>query len=316
MNKNKRHDDISDDEIRIIGNSGNTPNIKRIVIIALVALLVVGVVVAFLMPFNEPVSYASPLIEQEEVPIYGVEQVTEVDHIDAIQSLSRLDDPKSDRAFVELRDTMINDVPLRIYIPHNAELTLHVGKVDREDVNIIYTAEAAFIRADNHAILGAFVLKGEPLAWGLSMRGYCASIDGKVTVGVADNSPLFEEAINRGGYFFRQYPLVDNGVFVANEPKNKSTRRAICEREGEIFMVESLAKESFHDFTQALVDLGVDNAVNLAGSEAYGWALDRDGVKHEFGTPNFYTGRGKMPKNTNYIVWRVAESGVESLVEE
>ena len=58
MNKNKRHDDISDDEIRIIGNSGNTPNIKRIVIIALVALLVVGVVVAFLMPFNEPVSYA------------------------------------------------------------------------------------------------------------------------------------------------------------------------------------------------------------------------------------------------------------------
>ena len=315
MNKNKRHDDISDDEIRIIGNSGNTPNIKRIVIIALVALLVVGVVVAFLMPFNEPVSYASPLIEQEEVPIYGVEQVTEVDHIDAIQSLSRLDDPKSDRAFVELRDTMINDVPLRIYIPHNAELTLHVGKVDREDVNIIYTAEAAFIRADNHAILGAFVLKGEPLAWGLSMRGYCASIDGKVTVGVADNSPLFEEAINRDGYFFRQYPLVDDGKFVANEPKNKSVRRAICERKGEIFMIESLSKESFHDFTQALVDLGVDNAVNLAGSEAYGWAIDSEGVKHEFGTPNFYTGRGRMPKNTNYIVWRPKGTDEEHVAE-
>jgi hypothetical protein len=315
MNKNKRHDDISDDEIRIIGNSGNTPNIKRIVIIALVALLVVGVVVAFLMPFNEPVSYASPLIEQEEVPIYGVEQVTEVDHIDAIQSLSRLDDPKGDRAFVELRDTMINDVPLRIYIPHNAELTLHVGKVDREDVNIIYTAEAAFIRADNHAILGAFVLKGEPLAWGLSMRGYCASIDGKVTVGVADNSPLFEEAINRDGYFFRQYPLVDNGRFVANEPKNKSVRRAICERKGEIFMIESLSKESFHDFTQALVDLGVDNAVNLAGSEAYGWAIDSEGVKHEFGTPNFYTGRGRMPKNTNYIVWRPKGADEEHVSE-
>lgn len=315
MNKNKRHDDISDDEIRIIGNSGDTPNIKRIVIIALVALLVVGVVVAFLMPFNEPVSYASPLIEQEEVPIYGVEQVTEVNHIDAIQSLSRLDDPKGDRAFVELRDTMINDVPLRIYIPHNAELTLHVGKVDREDVNIIYTAEAAFIRADNHAILGAFVLKGEPLAWGLSMRGYCASIDGKVTVGVADNSPLFEEAINRDGYFFRQYPLVDDGKFVANEPKNKSVRRAICERKGEIFMIESLSKESFHDFTQALVDLGVDNAVNLAGSEAYGWAIDSEGVKHEFGTPNFYTGRGRMPKNTNYIVWRPKGADEEHVVE-
>ena len=148
------------------------------------------------------------------------------------------------------------------------------------------------------------------------MRGYCASIDGEVTIGVADNSPLFEEAINRGGYFFRQYPLVDNGLFVANEPKNKSTRRAICEREGEIFMIETLSKESFHDFTQALVDLGVDNAVNLAGSEAYGWALDRDGEKHEFGTPNFYTGRGKMPKNTNYIVWRVKTCGVETAIAE
>ena len=188
--------------------------------------------------------------------------------------------------------------------------------MDREDEDVVYTAEAAFIRADNHAILGAFVLKGEPLAWGLSMRGYCASIDGEVTVGVADNSPLFEEAINRGGYFFRQYPLVDNGVFVANEPKNKSVRRAICERRGEIFMIESLTKESFHDFTQALVDLGVDNAVNLAGSEAYGWAIDRDGAKHEFGTPNFYTGRGKMPKNTNYLVWRVKDSGVEASVAE
>lgn len=123
-------------------------------------------------------------------------------------------------------------------------------------------------------------------------------------MGVADNSPLFEEAIERGGYFFRQYGLVDEGVLVENEPKNKSIRRAICERRGEIFMVESLNKESFHDFAQALVDLDIDNAVNLPGSEAYGWAIDGDDEVHEFGTPNFYTGRGKMPKNTNYIVWR------------
>ena len=315
MNKNKRHDDISDDEIRIIGNSGNTPNIKRIVIIALVALLVVGVVVAAIMLSTKPAPTAASTNKQVNIPIYGEEVVLKPNVISDNGRLSRIDAAQDERAFTELRDTIINDVPLRIYIPHNAELTLHVGKVDREDVNIIYTAEAAFIRADNHAILGAFVLKGEPLAWGLSMRGYCASIDGKVTVGVADNSPLFEEAINRGGYFFRQYPLVDDGKFVANEPKNKSVRRAICERKGEIFMIESLSKESFHDFTQALVDLGVGSAVNLAGSEAYGWAIDSEGVKHEFGTPNFYTGRGRMPKNTNYIVWRPKGADEEHVAE-
>lgn len=314
MSKKQRYDDISDDEIRIIGHSDNPRNTKRTLFVVLAIIVVVAGAVALILTRGnkaESVEMKAPYI-----PIYGEEQqLVEEPSVAETTHLSQLAVSPSERGFTELRDTIINDVLLRIYIPHNAELTLHIGKVDRDDKDIIYTAEAAFIRADNHAILGAFVCKGEPLAWGLSMRGYCASIDGEVTIGVADNSPLFEEAINRGGYFFRQYPLVDNGSFVANEPKNKSTRRAICEREGEIFMIETLSKESFHDFTQALVDLGVDNAVNLAGSEAYGWALDRDGEKHEFGTPNFYTGRGKMPKNTNYIVWRVAESGVDTTVQ-
>ena len=310
MNK-KRYDDISDDEIRIIGDSEATSSIKRIVVIALAVIAVAGIAIALFC-------HQSPKAEPKDeavIPIYGHDMEVEVPDEEDTLHFARLGVMDMERGFTELRDTTINDVPLRIYIPHNAELTLHIGKLDREDESIIYAAEAAFIRADNHAILGAFVLKGEPMAWGLSMRGYCASIDGEVTVGVADNSPLFEEAINRGGYFFRQYPLVDNGKFVANEPKNKSVRRAICERKGEIFMIESLTKESFHDFTQALVDLGVDNAVNLAGSEAYGWAIDSEGVKHEFGTPNFYTGRGRMPKNTNYIVWRPRITSEEPAAE-
>ena len=315
MSNKQRYDDISDDEIRIIGDSKEPRNIKRLVILALVVVAVVAGVVALVVA-RPNTALTENNEAEEQIPIYGEEPEPVVEDVVDTEHFSRIKVAEGERAFTELRDTTINDVPLRLYIPHNAELSLHVGKMDREDDDVVYTAEAAFIRADNHAILGAFVLKGEPLAWGLSMRGYCASIDGEVTVGVADNSPLFEEAINRGGYFFRQYPLVDNGVFVANEPKNKSVRRAICERRGEIFMIESLTKESFHDFTQALVDLGVDNAVNLAGSEAYGWAIDRDGVKHEFGTPNFYTGRGKMPKNTNYLVWRVKDSGVEASAAE
>ena len=315
MSNKKRYDDISDDEIRIIGHSDEAPSKKRIVLIAVIATLVVvaAILLTLFMSINNS---DSGEVSEEQVPIYGEEVVEVVESTSDVTHLSRMSVSDAERAFTEVRDTTINDVLLRIYIPHNAELSLHVGKVDREDGDIIYTAEAAFIRADNHAILGAFVLKGEPLAWGLSMRGFCASIDGQVTIGVADNSPLFEEAINRGGYFFRQYPLVDEGVFVENEPKNKSVRRAICERNGEIFMIESLTRESFHDFTQALVDLGVNNAVNLAGSEAYGWAIDRDGEKHEFGTPNFYTGRRKMPKNTNYIVWRVKTCGVETAIAE
>ena len=41
---------------------------------------------------------------------------------------------------------------------------------------------------------------------------------------IAETSFVWEE---KGGYFFRQYPLVDNGVLVDNEPKGKAIRKAI-----------------------------------------------------------------------------------------
>lgn len=309
--------DIRDDEIRIIGSnlpSDPQPPISRLrkVIAGVVVVVVIAVVAIFVWggrgASNEPLlSAEEPSAEDAVIPeIFDPYDSGDSEDIVIQPETGRFGSAVDSlvRGFCEIRDMSMNDVPLRIYIPHNADMTLHVGKLDREDSSIIYAAEASFIRADNLDILGAFVLAGEPLAWGLSVRGYCSSIGGEVKVGVADNSPLFEEAIERGGYFFRQYGLVDEGVLVENEPKNKSIRRAICERRGEIFMVESLNKESFHDFAQALVDLDIDNAVNLPGSEAYGWAVDGDDEVHEFGTPNFYTGRGKMPKNTNYIVWR------------
>jgi hypothetical protein len=113
------------------------------------------------------------------------------------------------------------------------------------------------------------------MAWGLSKKGYVAIIDDKITVGVADNSPLFEEATEKGGYFFRQYPLVNDRILVENEPKGKAIRKAICDRGGEIFVVMSESPESFHDFAQALVDLQVDNAVYLVGSDSYGYYRDK-----------------------------------------
>ncbi|MBQ2392971.1 MAG: hypothetical protein II303_02200, partial [Alistipes sp.] len=62
---------------------------------------------------------------------------------------------------------------------------------------------------------------------------------------------------------------------------------------------------SFHDVSQALVDLGIDEAVALVGSVAYGWAVDENGERHEFGDENIYRSRRyRMPRNISYIVWR------------
>ena len=292
--------DIRDDQIRIVGEGVRPKPLSRsvwIVIISILALILVGIV-ALLISNREEAAIVElkapePALFEPEIAPEPIKHEWIGRKVDSLQV-----------GFTEIRDTLINDIPIRIFIPHNAEMTLHIGRMDKEDKSVIYAAQAADVRADNGGIVGAFVLKGEPRAWGLSKKGFCASINGIVTVGVAENSHLFEQATEEGGYFFRQYPLVSDGQLIDNEPKGKSIRRAICDRQGEIFMVETGTIESFHDFAQALVDLGVDQAVYLVGSSAYGWAVDESGTVHEFGEDNYYTGRRRMPKNTSYIVWK------------
>lgn len=206
-------------------------------------------------------------------------------------------------AFVEKLDTTINDVVLSLYIPHNtATPVLTVGAPDKETREAIMAFQAADIRADNREILGSFVLEGKMIARGTPKAGYCAIIDGKVTVGVAESTSLFEEAIEKDGYFFRQFSLVKNGVLEENaQVKNKTMRKALCDRNGQIFVAVSETDESMHDFAQALVDLGVDNAIYLVGSHsAFGWYRDEAGEQIYFGADL----HRQSYKNENYIIWK------------
>ncbi len=293
--------EIRDDQIRIIGEGESKNHWPRriwIIILSVLGGVAIGVVMLLAIWHKEE---AVVELKQPEPALFDPVRVPEP--VEPQQWIGRRVDSLA-TGFTEIRDTLINDIPIRIYIPHNAEMSLHIGRMDKADTSVVYVAQAADVRADNGGIVGAFVLNGEPKAWGLSKKGFCASIRGKVIVGVADNTSLFEEATECGGYFFRQYPLVKDGQVIDNEPKGKSVRRAICDRLGEIFMVETGTAESFHDFAQALADMGVNQAVYLVGSSAYGWAVDENGTTHEFGDENYYTGRRKLPKNTSYIVWR------------
>lgn len=263
-----RYKEIRDDEIRIISASQEKKGFRPWGWVCL-AVAAVAILISLLFLLNkEKADMESDTTQVVFEPSAEVIQETEVD----TKWLGNYTD--TTKSYTEhLRDT-INDIPLDIYIPHNAVPELVLGVPDIHDKNIVLTTQAADIRADNGKIVGAFVLKGKPLSWGLSKKGYCGIIDNKVTVGVADNSPLFEEATEKGGYFFRQYPLVDNGVLVENAPKGKSIRKALCDRDGEIMVVMSQTPESFHDFAQALVDMQVDNAIYLVGSTSFGYFRD------------------------------------------
>ena len=265
-------DNIQDDELRVLGKpSPEEPKKKGFKWYYAVAILLIisGVIFAAVRLFD--------IQRNEIVPdFYETELSDTIAMSETIPVMEKLGNYKDSlKAYTEHIEMTVNDIPLDIYIPHNAKPRLFIGTPDLNDMNVIFTTQAADIRADNGKINGAFVLAGEPKAWGLSKKGYCGIINGKITIGVAANSPLFEEATETGGYFFRQYPLVDNGKLVENEPKGKAIRKAICDRGGEILVVMTQEPESFHDFSQALIDLGASNAVYLVGSVSYGYFRDK-----------------------------------------
>lgn len=294
---NNRIDDIQDDEFRVIGHSSGTENTAkpRKWLWIIMALVIVAAVVAAAVIWSRKSDIGNdPGVFDPSAVAEPVNPTKE-----KVEPLGNYTDTTS-KAYTEHLRMTINDIPLDIYIPHNAKPSLAIGTPDIFDKNTVFVTQAADIRADNGRINGAFVLAGQPMAWGLSKKGYVGIIDDKVSVGVADNSPLFEEATEKGGHFFRQYPLVDNGVLVENEPKGKAVRKAICDRSGEIIVVMSTTPESFHDFAQALVDLQVDNAVYLVGSDSYGYFRD----KYDHFTQINEKRRGGY-KYENYLKWSI-----------
>lgn len=284
-----RQTDINDDEIRIISSEGGAPlRGKRKKIPAflwiLASIIVVGILAILFFPTGKT-EEGVPRIETSEPTIVfennaGAEMV-------------------SPNQFVVRHDTTVNNVGLIILTPHNATPTLEVSNDVLSDSTAVMIVQAADVRGDNGGIVGAYVVKGELVGKGEAKAGFCSIINEEVTVGVADATPLLEQALTTDGYFFRQYPLVVGGQIVENKPKGKSIRRALAEINGTICVVISRDRLTFHDFSQALIDSGVRNAIYLVGGEAYGQYRDADGNVFSYNTP-----WDRYIDNVNYIVWR------------
>jgi hypothetical protein len=290
------YNDIKDNEIRIIGNADQlTTTLRKPIyrrwwfwatVVALAVLAALLIAMSISRKSNDAATKTVENIESEPVAPTVVKS--------------------EPAATVLVSDTSVNDVQMRIYTPVNAVPELCIGYPDPNDNTLVLAFQAADIRADNHEILGAYVLKGDMLSRGRSKKGFCAIIDGKIQLGMAESTPLLEEATEKEGYFFRQYPLVLDGQMVQNKPKNKALRHALCEYNGTIVTVSSMGKESLHDFAQALADLGVQNAIYLIGAESYGFCRTQSNETPE----TVFWGEkknDKMFEKVNFIVWRAVE---------
>ncbi len=270
-------------------DSENRRTLRRIIFWVLGIIAMLGILVYIFLRDSE---------DDEELQI-TVENVAEPLAVQTLAPEVPEEPAVAPKPYVVLTDTVINGVSLSIFEPCNATPVLSVGAQVLEDSTAVFVAQAADIRRDNGEIVGSYVVEGELISRGQSKSGFCAIVAGNVTVGVADATPYLEKAIEADGYFFRQFPLVVGRQLVENRQTGKSLRKALAELNGSIVVVMSKTRLSFHDFSQALVDLGVSNAIYLVGSTSHGFAKDFDGKRIEFGKLS-----GQFAPKTNYIVWK------------
>lgn len=283
------HTDIGDNEIRIISSEDKKSPDRRkkwhhiAVMIGILLILISVVSVIVYYSLNEEIETES-VVNIPDVPVHTPELLAET---------------SQPTHYTSLRDTVIDGVGLRLLTPVNSHPTLETGVDVLSDSTVILAAQAADIRRDNGKIVGACIVGGELVSKGEAKAGFCAIVNDEITLGVADATPMFEQALMSDGYFFRQYPLVAGGQIIENKPKGKAIRKALAEADGSFCVIISREALTFHDFSQALIDLGVRNAIYLVGSTSAGIFKDEQGQRSAI---------GKIPdealNNVNFIVWR------------
>lgn len=286
--------EITDDEIRIISPRDPKPQkrgkrLLRIYLPVIAAVVLIGALTALLVGRHEADGDSDPAEVERQQPVAAQEHLAETQQPLAAKP----------QASTAVRDTTVNNKGLLILTPLNATPRLAIGAEQLNDTAIILATQAADIRKDNGQIAGTFVAEGELISKGEAKAGFCSIVNGELTIGIADATPMFEQALTQNGYFFRQYPLVVGGQIIENKPKGKAIRKALAEVDGRISVVVSRQALTFNDFSRLLADAGIRNAIYLVGSSSYGFYKNGDNHRTMLGFETV-----PVDENINYIIWQ------------
>lgn len=291
-----RLDNISENEIRVIGSNPDMqqhePRRRPIwyVVAMVMALLIIG----------SAIYYCQSLTVASYAPVEKVQIAKD----STMENSSYVGNP----SFVEITDTIINNVSLHRYIPVNAKPKLVVGLIKDIPPYYILGAMAADFGDYNgeFRIAGAFVHQGEMLSHSKSKYGFCALLKDTVIIGNDLTTAYFEKAIEEKGDFFRQHALVHDGEVVNKVISQiEALRRSLCRlNDGRLCIIDTDMTVSLDDFAKVLCQYGVKEAIALMGTgAAVRWAVDEAGRRYIAGADEF-----EFPNVVNYIVWEKAHS--------
>ena len=172
--KMKRNEE---DEIQVLGTTTQKSRWKWIIII--ISVLTVALLLCLFL-FRKTVN------EQDSDIVKLKEDISRVVQDSTLHT---------EESAVRISKDSINDVPLIIYSLINLKAELTFDLPSKNDSTFFLAAQAADIRKNNKEILGDYVFKGEQLSTGKRKTGYCAIIDGNVSLGVSLNDEVKDYCI-------------------------------------------------------------------------------------------------------------------------
>ena len=185
-----KHTEIDDNEIRIISledkASQRRHNKLRKMLMLVTAILILIVICLYFIREN---------ISADE-DTYPTEQVLPTEPIDSENTIA----VPVERGNIQIVDTVVGGKKLKIIIPENLRPSLAIGSDALNDTLAMLVVQAADVRADNGEIAGTYVFNGELISKGEAKAGFCSIINGEMTIGVADASPMLEQALTTGGF--------------------------------------------------------------------------------------------------------------------
>lgn len=182
---------------------------------------------------------------------------------------------------VTLTSDTINDVCFRLYAIRGLCAELSFQTPDFEDESVYFCTQSADVRADNGNVMCECVMAGEQISRGNSRSGYFAAVGDNMVIGVANNDSVMEYARNNGGHFFRQFAIVSDGQLGDVRLKGKAPRSALGTKDGQLYYVQSLNRESLYDFAEALCDYGFTDALYIPSDGKEKSYRDSTGTWHQ-----------------------------------
>ena len=132
--------------------------------------------------------------------------------------------------------------------------------------------------------LGTLVMNGQLIDEDTERLGYCAMANGNTVIGIARDELMKDYILESGGSMFRQFILVSKNHLPSTfRLHGKVERRGIGRKDGRIYYIESINKETMWDFADALREYGFEDAIYITGGNAYSYYRTQDGQAHPIG---------------------------------